>query len=152
LGGRGVGCHCDQNMPCANLLGVSKAGVALTVVVVLNLLVGGIYLGRQLVGVIADDVERDALGLAELFAMVLVERGDLLVTGRDSRFKVFIRYFDIGYRELQVELVVDLTRFGVAYLDRLANPSAASVAEASRSRTSVSKSEGRMFSLRKADW
>src|ERR1700719_592891 len=55
--------------------------------------------------------------------MGLVKDGYLLVSGRNSRLKVFIGNFDIGYRELQVELVVDLTRFGVAYLDRLGNHS-----------------------------
>ena len=58
LSGRGVGRDRDQNVARADLFRMGQTGVALAVVVILDFLVGGIDLGRELVWVVADEVER----------------------------------------------------------------------------------------------
>jgi hypothetical protein len=57
---------------------VGQAGIALAIIVILDLLDGGVELGRQPVGIVTDEIERDPFGLAELFAMSLEEISDLL--------------------------------------------------------------------------
>ena len=84
---RGVCRHRDQNMTGADLFRMRQCGVTLAIVVILDLLLGGIDLPREFVGVVADEVERDAFRFAEFLAMGFEVVGDLLVRGINRRFK-----------------------------------------------------------------
>ena len=56
-----------------------QCSVTLAIVVILDLLLGGTGLAREFVGVVADEVERDAFRFAEFLAMGFEVVGDLFV-------------------------------------------------------------------------
>ncbi len=111
-----AGRNSNQYMARMDLIEMSERGLQVAIVVILDLLVARLVVGRQGKRGVVDEGYPDSRRLAELLGILFVEVGDLIFGRRHFRAEIGVRYFDVAQSHALVAQVECVACFIVADL------------------------------------